>query len=294
MVMVKPGLPYLDVLRAGEGRASACRPSPIRCRGEYAMIEAAAAAGAGERDALVLETLMAFKRAGATGVLTYHALDAARLLERLAAEAVLERVDRFAAWRWSIALTSAAAASIAARSAGAIPPFVSNAVAAMPSISPSARVVGARAATAADRASWATTQLSLWGGPATAASRWLPRRRRRTHSLRCAPGRPIRRGERRGPGRPAAAWSRRRPGRADRSLRRRGARAKAPDPKERHSRPSPGPMQKHNGRTEDIQSRVRSLAGCAQLRAGTRLAEGCAVLIGTLCRRLPILGSARP
>ena len=48
--------------------------------GEYAMIEAAAAAGAGDRDALILETLMAFKRAGATGVLTYHARDAARLL----------------------------------------------------------------------------------------------------------------------------------------------------------------------------------------------------------------------
>ena len=48
--------------------------------GEYAMIEAAAAAGAGDRDALVLETLMAFKRAGCTGVLTYHAAHAARLL----------------------------------------------------------------------------------------------------------------------------------------------------------------------------------------------------------------------
>ena len=48
--------------------------------GEYAMIEAAAAIGAGDRDALILETLMAFKRAGATGVLTYHALDAARLM----------------------------------------------------------------------------------------------------------------------------------------------------------------------------------------------------------------------
>jgi porphobilinogen synthase len=50
--------------------------------GEYAMIEAAAACGAGERDALVLETLAAFKRAGASGVLTYHAAHAARLLAR--------------------------------------------------------------------------------------------------------------------------------------------------------------------------------------------------------------------
>ena len=48
--------------------------------GEYAMIEHAAAAGAGERDALIAETLLAFKRAGATGVLTYHAMDAARML----------------------------------------------------------------------------------------------------------------------------------------------------------------------------------------------------------------------
>ncbi len=48
--------------------------------GEYAMIEAAAAAGAGERDALVLETLTAFKRAGCAGVLTYYAPLAARLL----------------------------------------------------------------------------------------------------------------------------------------------------------------------------------------------------------------------
>jgi porphobilinogen synthase len=48
--------------------------------GEYAMIEHAAAAGAGDRDALILETLLAFKRAGAAGVLTYHAVDAARLL----------------------------------------------------------------------------------------------------------------------------------------------------------------------------------------------------------------------
>ena len=44
------------------------------------MIEASAAAGAGERDALVMETLMAFKRAGCSGVLTYHAVHAARLM----------------------------------------------------------------------------------------------------------------------------------------------------------------------------------------------------------------------
>ncbi len=78
-VMVKPGLPYLDVV----ARVKDAFNIPVfayQVSGEYAMIEAAAAVGAGERDALVLETLMAFKRAGCTGVLTYHALHAARLL----------------------------------------------------------------------------------------------------------------------------------------------------------------------------------------------------------------------
>jgi len=78
-VMVKPGLPYLDIVRRVKERFEV----PVfayQVSGEYAMIEAAAAAGAGDRDALVLETLLAFKRAGASGVLTYHAPLAARLL----------------------------------------------------------------------------------------------------------------------------------------------------------------------------------------------------------------------
>jgi len=78
-VMVKPGLPYLDIVRRVKERFEA----PVfayQVSGEYAMIEAAAAAGAGDRDALVLETLMAFKRAGCSGVLSYHAPLAARLL----------------------------------------------------------------------------------------------------------------------------------------------------------------------------------------------------------------------
>jgi porphobilinogen synthase len=78
-VMVKPGLPYLDIVRRVKERFEV----PVfayQVSGEYAMIEAAAAAGAGERDALVLETLTAFKRAGCSGVLTYHAAHAARLL----------------------------------------------------------------------------------------------------------------------------------------------------------------------------------------------------------------------
>jgi porphobilinogen synthase len=78
-VMVKPGLAYLDIVRAVKERFEV----PVfayQVSGEYAMIEAAAAAGAGDRDALVMETLMAFKRAGASGVLTYHAAHAAKLL----------------------------------------------------------------------------------------------------------------------------------------------------------------------------------------------------------------------
>ena len=78
-VMVKPGLPYLDIV----ARVKAQFAVPVfayQVSGEYAMIEAAAAAGAGDREALVLETLMAFKRAGCSGVLTYHAPLAAKLL----------------------------------------------------------------------------------------------------------------------------------------------------------------------------------------------------------------------
>ena len=78
-VMVKPGLPYLDVV-ARVKDAFGVPTFAYQVSGEYAMIEASAAAGSGDRDALILETLTAFKRAGATGVLTYHALDAARLI----------------------------------------------------------------------------------------------------------------------------------------------------------------------------------------------------------------------
>lgn len=78
-VMVKPGLPYLDIIRRVRDRFEV----PVfayQVSGEYTMIEAAAAVGAGDRDALVLETLTAFKRAGCSGILTYHAAHAARLL----------------------------------------------------------------------------------------------------------------------------------------------------------------------------------------------------------------------
>lgn len=80
-VMVKPGLPYLDIILRVKDRFEV----PVfayQVSGEYAMIEAAVAAGAAERDAVVLETLTAFKRAGCSGVLTYHALHAAKLLAK--------------------------------------------------------------------------------------------------------------------------------------------------------------------------------------------------------------------
>jgi porphobilinogen synthase len=78
-VMVKPGLPYLDIVRRVKERFEV----PVfayQVSGEYAMLEAAVSVGAADRDALVLETLTAFKRAGCSGVLTYHAAHAARLL----------------------------------------------------------------------------------------------------------------------------------------------------------------------------------------------------------------------
>jgi porphobilinogen synthase len=78
-VMVKPGMPYLDIVR----RVHDTFNIPVfayQVSGEYAMIEAAAAAGAGDRDALMMESLLCFKRAGASGILTYHAMAVAKLL----------------------------------------------------------------------------------------------------------------------------------------------------------------------------------------------------------------------
>ncbi|MCQ9389215.1 porphobilinogen synthase [Brevibacterium sp. 50QC2O2] len=79
IVMVKPGLPYLDVL----SEVAAASPVPVwsyQISGEYAMIEFAARAGAIDRDKAVWESLMAFKRAGADAVLTYYATEFARRL----------------------------------------------------------------------------------------------------------------------------------------------------------------------------------------------------------------------
>lgn len=78
-VMVKPGLAYLDII----ARARARFDVPIfayQVSGEYALVEAGVAAGVGEREPLVMEKLMAFKRGGCAGVLTYYAPFAARVL----------------------------------------------------------------------------------------------------------------------------------------------------------------------------------------------------------------------
>ncbi len=78
-VMVKPGTPYLDIIRMVRDRFDV----PVfayQVSGEYALIEAAVAAGVLDRDRAVLETLLGFKRAGCSGVLTYYAPLAAKLL----------------------------------------------------------------------------------------------------------------------------------------------------------------------------------------------------------------------
>ena len=79
MVMVKPGMPYLDIVRRVKDEFHV--PTfAYQVSGEYAMLKAAAANGWLDHDAVMMESLLAFKRAGADGVLSYFALEAARLL----------------------------------------------------------------------------------------------------------------------------------------------------------------------------------------------------------------------
>ncbi|MCB8746173.1 porphobilinogen synthase [Rhodoferax sp. U2-2l] len=81
MVMVKPGMPYLDIVRRVKDEFRV--PTfAYQVSGEYAMLKAAAQNGWLDHDAVMLESLLAFKRAGADGVLTYFARDAARLINR--------------------------------------------------------------------------------------------------------------------------------------------------------------------------------------------------------------------
>ena len=88
MVMVKPGLPYLDVVRRVKD-AFAVPTFAYQVSGEYAMIKAAAERGWLDGERAMLEALLAFKRAGCDGMLTYAALDVARHAARLTAD--LER-----------------------------------------------------------------------------------------------------------------------------------------------------------------------------------------------------------
>jgi porphobilinogen synthase len=81
MVMVKPGMPYLDIVRQVKDRFGV--PTfAYQVSGEYAMLSAAFEKGWLERDRAVIEALTGFKRAGASGILTYFAVEAARLLQR--------------------------------------------------------------------------------------------------------------------------------------------------------------------------------------------------------------------
>ncbi len=81
MVMVKPGMPYLDIVRRVKDEFRV--PTfAYQVSGEYAMLKAAAANGWLQHDAVMMESLLAFKRAGADGVLSYFALEAARLLRQ--------------------------------------------------------------------------------------------------------------------------------------------------------------------------------------------------------------------
>ena len=80
MVMVKPGMPYLDIVRRVRDEFN--YPTyAYQVSGEYAMLKAAAQNGWLDHDAVMMESLLAFKRAGADGVLTYFALEAARLIK---------------------------------------------------------------------------------------------------------------------------------------------------------------------------------------------------------------------
>jgi porphobilinogen synthase len=81
VVMVKPALPYLDVIRRVKDATNA-PVAAYNVSGEYALVEAAAAVGHVDERAIVLETLTAIRRAGADIVITYHAKDAARWLSR--------------------------------------------------------------------------------------------------------------------------------------------------------------------------------------------------------------------
>jgi porphobilinogen synthase len=79
MIMVKPAMPYLDVIAAARERFD-LPLAAYQVSGEFAMIEAAARNGWIERDRVMMESLLSIRRAGASIILTYYAKDAAKLL----------------------------------------------------------------------------------------------------------------------------------------------------------------------------------------------------------------------
>ena len=81
MVMVKPGMPYLDIVRRVKD-AFRVPTYVYQVSGEYAMLKAAAANGWLDGERVMMESLLAFRRAGADGILTYFAVEAAKCLQK--------------------------------------------------------------------------------------------------------------------------------------------------------------------------------------------------------------------
>jgi porphobilinogen synthase len=93
MVMIKPGMPYLDIVWRVKERFGV--PTfAYQVSGEYAMLAAAMDNGWLDRDRAMMEALLAFKRAGANGILTYFAIEAAKLLRTEPARANASRLQR--------------------------------------------------------------------------------------------------------------------------------------------------------------------------------------------------------
>ena len=93
MVMVKPGMPYLDIVRRVKDEFK--MPTFVyQVSGEYAMLMAAIERGFLDRERVILEALLGFKRAGASGILTYFALDAARMLRQRTIAAAVSQLAR--------------------------------------------------------------------------------------------------------------------------------------------------------------------------------------------------------
>ena len=165
-VMVKPGLPYLDVV-ARVKDAFGVPTFAYQVSGEYAMIEHAAAAGAGDRDALILETLLAFKRAGATGRPDLPRARCRAADRRLDTQAVLNRVDARRPGAGRVLRLRPGRCLIAARSFGAMPALrLERGRREIRRCRRALVAVGFRAAMAADSACCAATQPSLCGLPA--------------------------------------------------------------------------------------------------------------------------------